>query len=552
MIKNLRTSSQHSDTVKGFLLLFALIFIRFIYYGLEYFPQLDDYIQHHNYAYGNPDIVFSLADMGLLAARPLAAVLDVTLWSTLFPIMIVGVALISICFAISGVIFYGLARRYFGCTPLFRVIYALLPLTFEGVYWVSASSRVVVGIFFAALSIWFFERFCRLGGRWHLPLYVLTQALAFGLYEQITLLSLTLTGLCFLYMLYMRNRRGLFALLSIIPCLLYFLVTSVGSASSIYTSRTELIFPVSAYYFKVFLPEVVRQMYHTFISLNLATLLKGTYRGLSIMVADGALLYLVAILLLCWLFYRFIPRETEDRGNSALWWGCLVGFLLGIAPLTLFFIVANPWFGARGTVASLCGVAIFFDCLFRLILCRLPNRDQLLRIFATALSLVCCVAAVSELHDYRQTTINDQSIGAVLLTALEDIPSTASVGVLGIEITFLEDQNYFYHEHIHGVSESSWAMCGMLEALRCAPGPTVTPLPITTPTYYAYNKSSKTPDCFDYLFYYSHEDGTLIPITYQEISEGSYLFYDLSGNLLASMYDENNIGYTTLAPDDTL
>ena len=58
-----------------FLLIFALVFLRFCYYGLEYFPQLDDYIQMYNQPvfYSFTRIVL---DMGLLASRPLASVMD--------------------------------------------------------------------------------------------------------------------------------------------------------------------------------------------------------------------------------------------------------------------------------------------------------------------------------------------------------------------------------------------------------------------------------------------------------------------------------------------
>ena len=41
---------RKKETFFLFLLLFGLIWLRFAAFGLEYQPQLDDYIQLHNYA----------------------------------------------------------------------------------------------------------------------------------------------------------------------------------------------------------------------------------------------------------------------------------------------------------------------------------------------------------------------------------------------------------------------------------------------------------------------------------------------------------------------
>ena len=54
-----------------FALIFALVLLRFCYYGFTYYPQLDDYIQLHNQsAYYSAKAV--ILDMGLLSSRPLA------------------------------------------------------------------------------------------------------------------------------------------------------------------------------------------------------------------------------------------------------------------------------------------------------------------------------------------------------------------------------------------------------------------------------------------------------------------------------------------------
>ena len=50
-----RRSGRAPGAAAAFLIIFGLIFIRFCCYGLTYFPQLDDYIQLHNYTAYHPD-----------------------------------------------------------------------------------------------------------------------------------------------------------------------------------------------------------------------------------------------------------------------------------------------------------------------------------------------------------------------------------------------------------------------------------------------------------------------------------------------------------------
>ncbi len=53
MRRRIRIQGEQAGTredVIAFLAVFSLIAIRFLYFGFRYFPQLDDYIQHHNYA----------------------------------------------------------------------------------------------------------------------------------------------------------------------------------------------------------------------------------------------------------------------------------------------------------------------------------------------------------------------------------------------------------------------------------------------------------------------------------------------------------------------
>ena len=144
---------RKGDNITFFFAVFFLIVIRFLYFGFKYFPQLHDYIQHHNYA-PQGGFFYLVERLGLLGARPLAGILDITLWSWLWQCAIVGVLILSALYAFSAVKFQEIFEKFFGTSKFFIIIYALLPLGIEGTYWMSASTRIIPGMFFAAfLSI---------------------------------------------------------------------------------------------------------------------------------------------------------------------------------------------------------------------------------------------------------------------------------------------------------------------------------------------------------------------------------------------------------------
>ena len=66
--------------------------------------------------------------MGLLASRPLAGIADYFIWGRMFGFMLVGVAIISLLYAVTTLVLWSVLGRFFRIGPLFPVIVALLPL----------------------------------------------------------------------------------------------------------------------------------------------------------------------------------------------------------------------------------------------------------------------------------------------------------------------------------------------------------------------------------------------------------------------------------------
>lgn len=483
-----------------FLLIFGLIFLRFCYFGLTYFPQLDDYIQLHNYStyFSFQQVVL---DMDLLTARPLAALGDYFVWGSFWGAMLGGVALLSAMYAASAVLFRAVWRKYFGTGYLFLVLYTLLPLGMEGSYWVSASNRVIPSLLLTALSMWLFQRWC-VDRKWPMvALWFVTQLLSFGFYEQGLVLSVTGTFLVALLEFRVELKRALFSLLTFVNVGLYFLITkSFDTGYNLMIGRMKLTLPWHAGWDEVFM-SAGKQVGASFVKGGWNTLFTGLRRGLETIFSDFNFLWVLLLLALCALLFLAARKYTGEGTRTPA--GLVVGFLFALAPVTIFFILANPAFGLRNTVFSFCGVALMADSLWGLLTRKLSRSGILTGGVCAALALVFCVAAVSELADYRQTYRDDQRAATAVSAALNngvDVPLGTKVAVVGLQGSYLAEQNFAYREHIHGATESDWAFTGLLACVSGNPGfPYTTPIP---------NAEGVDLSRYGIVLYYDHQTGT--------------------------------------------
>lgn len=540
----MKLSTKLKEQLGTFGLVFSLIFVRFCCFGFEYYYQLDDYIQHHNFAARSEGLWNVIESLGLLGARPLAGIADVFFWSRFFSVMIVGVLLISIMYAASACLLRAVWRRHFGTGWVFLIIYSILPLAIEGTYWMSASTRIVCGMFFASLALWFFDTWCESGGVKNLICYAVFQLISYGFYEQVLVFSITSVFLVAILRFKKDNYRIWWAFLSLSNAAIYFGFTHIFSNSGVYSQRTGIILPKAGYYFDTFLPNILGQFKDAFLEGGFYTLAKGFKRGFLLIFSEKMWLYTLVIAALLALLFVFVRKNTVEAKNHHTVKAIIVGFLLALAPISMFFVVEEGWFSLRGTVTSLCGIALIADSLCGLIFRKTKNSAVWMSGLVTLMAFTCCIASVSEIYDYRATTENDTKIVTAVTQQLKNdgyIGNKIRIGVLGVEASYLEDQNYYYHEHIHGVTESGWAMSGMAETLT-GQKVDVTPIP-ANPAYRAWNRPTMLPETFDVLYYYDDSSETLTKITAELRDDGVYEIFGESGEYIGYIREENSIGY---------
>ena len=206
-------------------------------------------------------------------------------------------------------------------------------------------------------------------------------------------------------------------------------------------------------------------------------------------------------------------------------------------------MLANPWFSFRGAVTSFAGLALVCDTAVMALWSRLPGRKQGPAVLATLAALIFCWAGAADIHDYRQTWETDQYIGQMTVQALQqdlEPEDNGRVGILAVEPTYLSNQTYYYHEHIHGCTESAWAFQGLMTSLDGSRSWNVTPLP-TDPMYRQWNAASNRPDTFEHLYYF--DGAELIPAVLEKEGETECSIYDQEGRLLGVVREEDGVGY---------
>lgn len=538
---------RKGDNITFFFAVFFLILIRFLYFGFEYYPQLDDYIQHHNYA----QLVEQMFDgnmgefikwIGLLSARPLAGLLDITLWSWLWPCAIIGVILICAMYAYASVLFLDVFRKTVGTTELFAVIFALLPLGIEGTYWLSASTRIVPGLLFTALSAKFFIAFLEKGKWYNVAISFLFQFLTFCFYEQTALLSCALN--CIIGALYIRKTvklRWIFAPMGIISALLYFTVVGMFGPSQLYDGRGSFFTSITPEYFSSFLPNLLGQMKSSFFGGGFYTMTIGFVRGIKAMFSDVAVIYTVCIIALSvglgyLVLARDTKREAESKSVGRLLLTFAVGVALFVAPLVPFFVIdSEPWFSFRGTVPSFVGIALMCDALVRVI--SFKSR-RVIAVLCSVISIYFCICSVSEISDYRKNHEEDMRIVAAVSGITKDHPDGGKIAILNLDSSYLDEMNCYYHEHISGVTESDWALTGAVRCYNEFQLDHISYIPFSLqkdPVYKGWEYSTKAIGTMNGVYWFDHSSNSLVKLNL--VSEGDHIF---------SLYFENGKKYATV------
>ena len=459
------TGIFHSKYVFWFTLLCAMI-IKYTYYGIKYFPILDDnniYGFLYNY-YSSHDAFVKLA-----TSRPIAYFFDCFIISRLWKqmwIVLVGIILLHwVCCILIYKLFKAINLRIGYFVVLF---FALAPFGTEATYWISASSRLVIGLFFALLSMYIMTScICNDGIKnnrkqtiLYLLLFWILNLMSMGFYEQITFF----TFLCPLFILIVLIKKIKHKIILIIPFINIFLFAAfykyfsdVGQIASRgqfldenYISHTK---------------DVLRSIRHLVVNEQISMYQQGIVRGFNLIIKDGnwpilVLFAVIAIVLSIHCSFRLkVINENYTKSIKKI----IIAVFLFIIPFAPFFVLKLIYITNRNAFVSLFAIGLVAEVLLYIIL-KWDKRRIVIGLISGVMVFLFLLTNTSELQDYRNVSEADQEIVNNLTEAYIQRSDNGKDG------TLLFNTKDIYVDvtlkHFSNCTAADWALTGAVQALR--------------------------------------------------------------------------------------
>ncbi len=439
------------------LIFFMAILTKYLLFGFSYYPILDDFIQYGGYPLYN-DLGYVYFKIGTMAARPFASLLDPVFWGAMWGNMRFALILISLLHFFS--VFLAaktLDKCGFKISPLFFIITLFIPIGSEGAYWLSASSRLVVGMFFAALSLYLLVRYFSDKKKHFLVLFTVFHIISYGFYEPVCIVAFL--GVCLIALNFHKDlkQKWWILLIPVISMLLLMVYYAWGANLGALGSRASG-FSLSDIFFKI--KDGAVQVARCFTKGIYKSTVKGFFAGLFVVAKEGfsgGLWLVICGLIALWL-YKAAAKTKTEKGKVLF----LVGLILFLAPLAPNVVVETVWIPYRAIFVSLFGFALMAEPIFTFVF-----RSKRLQALACSLVLIVfLVANANEYNTYKKVsefdTITAQNIAEQLS---DEVMRGEKNVVLIVEGAYEIPQVDLYKDHVKSVIETDWSLTGAVRAV---------------------------------------------------------------------------------------
>lgn len=416
--------------------LLVIMVLRNFYFVWTYFPYLDD----HN-AYG---IFFNRArNMGnvweniivyynLLAHRPVVDLLDAYVFQWFWQNMQWLLLFFTLLHFGLVYIFYDILKKSninFGITGI--LVLALFPGLFEAVYWISASTRIVLGMFFVLSSVFFALK----KNIWS---FAILNIISTGFYEQIIVFNLAFT----LAILFINKfNKKIYYVIPIVSTFIigvhYIFFLDAGRRGGNQLVSFNNLF---SHWLSLFMSIV-----NTVLFVNMRIIRHGFFRGISFV--NFSIIIVIAYIVFLYL-YKQNKQKNDDKINI---FKILFGIVFSIIPFLPFFIINSTWLPPRTTFISFFGIAIILDDLL------ISHAKKLVPLLIIPMFFVY----VAELDNFRMIYRDDKILIENFLAL--DISSYRNIIILDSPI-ISSPVTYPGNHRLENISSSNWAFQGGVNA----------------------------------------------------------------------------------------
>ena len=438
---------------------FIALLLKVFSAGIHYFPVLDDHIQYGCYPHF-PLARVLFGDIGTAGARPFASFLDPSFWGLFYNCMWIALLFISVLYFLSAVFLDRiLVEHHIKITPFLYCVFLLTPITFEATYWISAATRIVVGMFFATSATILLMLYLNQKKKTTLALYSICTLLSFGFYEAVMIFSLILQSFVIIKRaLKYHSKRPLrhciipFSLAFLM--LMYYLVASkiflLGSRAST-TSLSGIRSRIG---------DFIVQFFYTTCGGFFRTTFLGFRDGLLYIFSSPwlALILLPLILgvaVLCAIYSK--KHKIRGRVNACVPLGICMIFL----PMLPHLLVADVWITYRSIFLCLPGFCIAFAPLGQ----KLLKKHKPRQIVVFSLVFLFLVGGANEVATYKKVSKTDALIVENIVSALDDdVLEGKKNTILVLPHEIIIPQTSYYKDHVKSVASSDWALTGAVRA----------------------------------------------------------------------------------------
>lgn len=444
-------------------LLFAML-LKYGYYGLTYFPTVDDHNMYGIYSLIPP--LDALLRYEMYTTRPLAVLLDIFVISKFWGNLWIILLAFTLLHFISSILIYKVFEKNNVKTgAILAVIFTLIPLGNDATYWIAASSRIVTGLFFAVLSFFLYMRYIEKSNRQEPRLYLyiagftITNMISLGFYEQV--IAFSFIGILLLMMVNLKRQRNKW--ICVVP---FFNAAIIGSYYMKFSSTGNM-----ASRGQLLSSEYTRHTINVFKKIReLMTVAPGSQikhgiiNGTELLLADRAVLYTLLAIIVSAALGIFYAREKAADS----WRTTAVKFILGlfmiVLPFAPFFVLQTLWIVFRNAFISIIGIGLVAESLAGALFSRW-NLKVFRGIAAGVAVFVFILGNAAEVNDYRSISSIDHEIAMNLSEALENAKgqdwSDYEVLVFNTKPIYITPTS----KHFSNCTAVDWALTGAMRSI---------------------------------------------------------------------------------------
>jgi len=449
----------------GWIMLFMLIMLKYAYYGYSYYPVRDDNIAYGAFGFNSNVFTNVFLYYKLYTVRPLAGLLDTYFWMNLWGNLGVALFIITLIHFITCILIYKIFEANDLKIGFFAmIIFALLPLGSEATYWINASTRIIVGLFFTAFSLYLLccylnnhdslkNRYIVLGG------FSIVNLISLGFYEQLIVLSFS-AAMLIIIKNWKKITNKFIVALPVVNLGIVGLWYKFFSTQGMHASRSTLINKDYIDHTTKVASSIFKMWSNTLSELwNY-----GFRKGIKVIIEDKNYLFMAAAIALSVITAVLIIRECKEKDiklkiNMAK---LCTGLVLFVLPLVPFFILNDVIFFKRNIFLSFLGLGLILEAMANQV-----SRNFVLNIgkgiVVGLVTFVFLMGNVYELYYYRQVGIIDYEIAGKISKAdgIEEFLSDRKEMIL-----FNPKARYVeaYTNRSPNCTDADWSLTGLLQA----------------------------------------------------------------------------------------